>query len=205
MGAKIKSLSENISVLFKKKDWKTLIKNYQPKDISLVLSYKDSMFAAKEIMEFDFRNDETLNYVVDLLFSVRNRHQKNWNEDWKNDIFLSDLCAIVWRYKESYEVLASAYQRIKDPSAAFLYEFAKCTRNPPEAKFMSEEEAEELLQESLNKKITFETANFLSWIYTRKNNKEKALYWSKIANEAEKKCHHNENLVPEFYTKVLDK
>lgn len=38
------------------------------------------------------KKDDLFNFAVDLLPQIRPKYHKDWNSDWKNELFLGDIC-----------------------------------------------------------------------------------------------------------------
>jgi hypothetical protein len=180
-------------------NWSKLIQKYNPKTVVTKLSYKSCMQVARNIIFWNDRNDDVVNYVVDMLVAIRQQFPTEWDQDWKNDLYLGQLCPFVSRYQESFESYKRAYDRFSDPPALVLYSLAGCYHSPPEVETISEEEAMRLLKRSLEKELTYEAASHLRAFYGLRDDEVNYQYWDAIAKEADRKNLHFAIIVPDGF------
>lgn len=191
---KMSKIKEFIS----QKKWDLLMARYSPKEVCLLLDFNEAMWLAKHLAYDDMRNDANQQFGLKLAFEIKNQFKSEWEEDWKNDVFLGDLCSILWLYDEQYNCYKEAYDKLSDPPASLLLLLAGC-QNAPGTPPITEEEAESYLKKSVAKKITFETALMMRALCERKGNKSQAEYWDQIYKKLEKNHVCSDLLIPDVY------
>ena len=89
---------KNIKDFISRKDWGSLISNYSVKDVCLLLSFSEAMHVVKHLFYDDIRDGEKQEYALELAFAIKDRFTKEWESDWKNEVFLGGLCVMLWLY-----------------------------------------------------------------------------------------------------------
>lgn len=184
--------------LISKKNWDFIIANYSPKAVCLSLNFSEAMWLTKHLFYDDMRNDANQQFGLKLAFEIKNLFKSEWNKDWKNDVFLGDLCSVLWLYDEQYMCYKRAYDKLADPPAALLLLLAGC-QNAPNIPPITEEEAETYLRKAVEKKITFETALMMRTLCERKGDKPQAEYWDQIYNKLESEGVCSDQLTPDVF------
>jgi hypothetical protein len=190
-------MKTEIELLEKKLDWISLSNKYSPSEIATNLGYEKGMRLANKMVSSDYKNDELIRYSINVIISIKNLYSSEWEKDWKNAAFLGILWTIIWEYEESYKTLLESYQKSEDPPATLIFELANCYFYPPEYHVISEENAEQLLKKSLNKKVTYEAAIRLKDIYESRQEIELSKYYEQMAKLAEEKNLHIEDMSPD--------
>lgn len=185
-----------IKDLASKKDWCSLISNYPVKNICTSLNFTEAMHVVKHLFYDDIRDDEKQQYALKLAFEIKKHFKKEWDNDWKNDVFLGGLCVNLWRYDDRYICYKNAYDRLKDPPAELLFLLSVCNRAPGTPP-ITEEEAEQYLKKSLEKKITAESAFAMKNIYKHQGDKFQEEYWEQMYKKLENEKVHFDQLVPD--------
>lgn len=174
------------------------MQQYSPKELATTLSFEDGMKVADDIFTWDHRSGDVINYVIDVFFAIRDHYPEKWNQDWKNDLYVTIPCEIVLRYQEIYDSCKSVYERLlPDPPALVLFYFANCYFLPPEVDTISQDAAIKLFKKSIDKKLAYEAALLLRNIYNYRNDKANYDYWDAIAKDAERKNLHNPVIIPD--------
>lgn len=97
------------------------------------------------------QDDTTQQFALNLAFEIKNIFKTEWENDWENDVFLGDLCSILWLYEEQYICCKRAYDKLTDPPAALLLLLAGC-HSAPGTPPITEEESESYLKKAIEKK-----------------------------------------------------
>lgn len=79
----------------------TIANEYKPHVLAKNLSFKEGMSLAYKILFNEERDDDLRDYATQLLEAIRQNYPKEWNEDWRNDIFLGDASSMTMKYAES--------------------------------------------------------------------------------------------------------
>lgn len=187
---------EDISELFKQKKWKEFI-YYTPSKIVRALSYEEAFMTSYYTFSYDFRNESLQNLSIKILFAIREIYPERWNEDWKNEVFLGDLCVFNRQYDERYDAYLRAYNKASPPTSNLLIQLASC-RSSPGVPPISEEEAKHLLQEAFKLEKSYEAAQALYWLYKDKENSGESIYWKNIAEEAKQNGWHTSEIIPDI-------
>lgn len=187
----------NIEEIVSQKDWDSLISNYPVKDVCSALSFREAMHIIKHLFYDDLRDDDKQQYALKLAFEVKDYFKNEWESDWKNEVFLAPLCAMLWLYDEQYLCYKRAYDKLKDPPAELLYLLSICNFAPDPP--ITDEEAELYLKKSLEKKITYESAFKMRSIYKYKGDKVQENFWDQICKKLEKENVHFDQLIPDVF------
>ena len=181
-------------IVFQKK-WNTLLSNYSVKDICLSLNFEEAMHNVEDLFYEDFPNHDNQQYALKLAFEIKDHFKNEWESDWKNDVFLGDLCDMLWRYDERYLCYKKAYDKLKDPPAELLLRLLNC-HSTPDTPLITDEEAESYLRQALAKKLTSEVALSMRALYREKNNKSQENYWDHMYKKLEKENVHVDKITP---------
>jgi hypothetical protein len=192
----IMTKKEDISELFKQKNWKEFI-YYTPSKIVRALSYEEAFMTSYYTFSYDFKNESLQNHSMKILFAIREIYPDRWNEDWKNEVFLGDLCVFNRQYDERYDAYLRAYNKVSHPTANLLIHLASC-RSCPGVPPVSEEEAKHLLHEAFKLEKSYEAAHALYWLYKDKENSQEAIYWKGVADEAQQNGWQTAEIVPDI-------
>lgn len=196
MGGEI--MKENIlSEVITQKKWSYLIANYNAQEICSSLSFSEAMHLAKSLCFDDFQNDENQQFALKLIFGIRNYFSNEWELDWKNDVFLGDMCDLLWLYDERYTCYKRAYDKLLDPPQALLLHLASC-RSAPEPS-ISEKEYEFYVKKAIEKKVTAEAAIKMRTLCRFKGDKIQEEYWNQVYEQLEKDDVHTESIVPDVF------
>ncbi len=184
-----------------KKEWNSLISNYTVKDICLSLSFDKAMQLVKNLFYDDIQDDEKQQYALRLAYEIKDHFSDTWEKDWKNEIFLGDLCVMLWLYDERYECYKKAYDKLKDPPEELLLLLSNCNRapgNPP----ISNEESEFYLREALKKNLTCEVAQAMKNYFKIKKNKFQEDYWNQMYKNLAVRNVHSNHIIPDVFKKI---
>lgn len=193
----------NIKEVITHKDWKLLVKNFLPVNISDSYSFSDAMHivnhlidaSAQEMAKDGFIADLMRDYSVNLMTILRAKYPKDWEKDWKNEAFLGIICGLVFREDEAFKHIKNAYEKLKDPPQSLILAYISAGSGPDH--FLKKEEIAELSQKAIEKGITYEAALCMTTLAYEQKDKENQLYWEEKASEAEKKGLYTRIITPD--------
>ena len=179
-------MSNKLQQFITEKNWEKIVQEFSHEDLARILPFKDAMFLARDLFFENFDNSPRIcDFATNLFFSIRRYHETEWDKDWKNDIFLSDMCHISYKYDESYFCCMRAYKRVKDPPAALLRALAGCFGLPSSR--ISVKEAEAWAKEAFEKEPSYEAALLLRGLCGDMGDMDQRKYWDEIVNDLEQK------------------
>jgi hypothetical protein len=179
-------MSGKLQQLISQKEWERIVREFSHDDLARILPFKGAMFLARDLFFENFDDSPSIcHFAINLFFAIRRYHRSEWDEDWKNDLFLSGVCQFGYKYDESYFCCMRAYKRIKDPPPALLLELAGCIYVPSPR--ISEDQAEGLVKEAFQKEPSYEAALMLRGIYVSRGDEVQGKYWSGITEDLEQK------------------
>lgn len=186
----------NLESLAQKKQWYKLISSYTPKEICEKTSFETSMRLMDDLFYENFTNTELQEYALDLGFQIKKFFPKKWVTDWKNEAFLGNMCAILWRYDDQYNCFKRALELVKDPPESLLLLLAGCINSPGDPP-ISDAESECYLLKAIEKKRTYEGALKMRALYERKGEKNLEQYWDNESDRLEKANIRSGPVVPD--------
>lgn len=190
---------KKISDLIKKHDWPLIYKRYTTDQIVEELSFEEGMRLAYQMLINKEGDDDLMNFAVDLLQLIRKKYPKNWESDWKNDLFLGDACHITMRYNERYEAYKRASLKFNSVPSNLLVSLARCYSAPGKPP-ISIDEAEDLIRAALEKEKSIEAVTLIRGICKSMEREEEFSYWNKVLEELEKKEAYMKSEWPELLT-----
>lgn len=194
---KIKSFKmETLVNLIKNCQWSKIYKEYQPVEIARKLSFKEGISLAYKILFNDEGNDDLRDYAVNLIKEIKQIYPKEWDLDWRNDVFLGDACYLTMRYDERYKAYKNAFNKVHPLPSALLVAMAGCYLSPSPPITM--QEAEELTQKALEKEKTVEAVTLIRGICKTKGDMIQFSYWDKILQELENQGSYIKDKWPNF-------
>lgn len=179
------------------KQWDLLINEFSVDEVCRLLDYKESMALAYDLFSKNFMSFDSQDFAVRLLFAIKKMHFHEWDLDWKNDVFLANLCSLTYREEAIYQLYKGAYNSLIDPPDSLLLLLAACNSMPPGIPEISDEESEAYLKRAIAKKITFEGAIRMRALARKKNDKEQENYWDYMMSELKNKNIHTEAIIPD--------
>lgn len=191
--------NETIPDLVKQENWKELI-YYTPSKIARALSYEEAFKTAYYTFLSDWRDDSLQSLSMKLLFAIKEVYPDKWNEDWKNEVFLGDICEFNCQYDDRYDAYFRAYNKASPPTASLLIRLAKCNSSPGVPP-VSKEEAKELLKEAIKLEKSYEAAHALYGLYKDENQSQEANYWKELTEEAKKEGWQTTEIIPDIIKK----
>lgn len=186
-----------IKELISQKDWGSIISNYSVKEVCLFLNFSEAMYIVEHFFYNDIQDDEKQQYALKLAFEIKDHFEKEWESDWKNDVFLGGLCEMLWLYDERYLCYKRAYDKLKDPPAELLLLLSNCN-SAPGTPPITDEESEFYLRKALEKKLTCEVALAMRSFYRLKKDKSQEEYWDRMYKKLEKENVHSDQLIPDI-------
>lgn len=186
----------NIKQFISQKKWESIISSYSVKDICSLLSFSEAMHLVEHLFYDDIHDDTKQQYALKLAFELKEYFKNEWDCDWKNDIFLGDLCEMLWLYDERYLYYKRAYDKLENPPAELLLLLSGCN-SAPGSPPITDEESEYYLREAIKKKITSESAFLMRILYKQKGNESQTNYWDEMYQKLEKEGVHSEQLIPD--------
>lgn len=184
------------------KRWDQLVDENTTTFIVESLPFEQVMSLAYDLYTENFLESPKIrDFSLNLFFAIKKRYFKEWENDWKNDIFLSDLCRIGYKYDECYYCCMRAYKKFDDPPPAVLIALAGCIHAPQPR--VTHDQAESLLQRAILKEISYEAALLLRGIYRTKGDQAKIEYWEKIVEETKQKNLRTDPCTPDIFKEKL--
>ena len=112
----IKMENSKIKAIIKNKDWDALLDSFSLEDIAEHISLKEGVILFLELVDWDYRSKfKHPEDVAELLFAIRKKHIKEWNSDWRYDVFLGNTCRDVGRsIEDAFEAYFRAYHMLKN-------------------------------------------------------------------------------------------
>lgn len=132
-------------------------------------------------------DNDLINFSVDLLQLIRKKYPHDWDSDWRNDLFLVDVCNFTTlRPSECYEAYKRASLKFNSNlPPILLIALAGCYLFPGNP--ISIHEAEKLVMAALEKEKSIEAVVLIRGICKMQEREQEFNYWDKILTELEKK------------------
>ncbi|MCI0382527.1 MAG: hypothetical protein L0207_05715 [Chlamydiae bacterium] len=192
----------NIKDIVASKNWKFLVRNSLPVNISDYYSFSEAMHivdhliqaSTEEIIKDGSTADLMRDYCVNLMTILRTKYREEWKKDWKNEAFLGIICALVYREEEAFKYIKNAYKQSSDPPQSLILAYISAGSGPDH--FLTKKEIIELSQKAIEKGISYEAALRMSALAYEQKDQNKHEYWQKQAIEAEKNGFHTPIIVP---------
>ncbi|MGA8165616.1 MAG: hypothetical protein WB791_11470 [Waddliaceae bacterium] len=183
--------------LLKKNKLKEISQKYQPDEVLEFLSFKDGMILSCKLLLNEEMDDNLREYAVKLIEKYRQSYPKEWNENWRNDVFLGDAYHLIMKYDERYKAYKRALERTFPSPPALLVSLAGCylLADSP----IDSDEAEKLLLDALEKEKSIEAVTLIRGIYKTKGNENKFAYWDKILQDLENENAYMKDKWPKFF------
>jgi hypothetical protein len=189
-----------IQKLMSQSKWDIIIAKYLPKEICLNLNFSDTMHLIVDLAYENFQNGESQQFALKLILEAKEYFKQEWIRDWKNDVFLGDLCSYLCLYDQQYFYYKKAYEKLSDPPAALLLRLSSCDTTP-DIPPITEQEAEYYLKKAAEKEITLETALALRTLSEKKHDQTQRNYWDQIYQKLEKEKIYADSLEPDVFKK----
>lgn len=185
-----------------RKNWKFLVKNSLPVNITDSYPFVKALFIAEQLFESSademaedgFTADLMRDFAVNLMTILRAKHPNEWNADWKNEAFLGIICGFVYREEEAFVYLKNAFKQLADPPQSLLLAYISAGTGPDH--FLSKEEVARLSQKLIEKGATYEAALHMAFLANEQKDLGKHRYWEKKSIEAEKNGFHTPFIIP---------
>ncbi len=190
-------LSECDEATGKMNNLNELISNNSIKDVFSSINFREAMQAVNHLFYDDIRNDEKQQYALKLAYEIKDYFIEDWEKDWKNDVFLGDLCEMLWLYDERYLCYKRAYDKLKDPPGELLLLLSNCN-SAPGTPPITDEESEYYLRRALEKKLTYEVALNMRSLYRQKEDKAQEAYWDQMYKHLKRSNIHSDPLIPDI-------
>jgi len=186
----------NLEILIKNKDWKTLSKTYSPMFLAENLRFKKCLLLSRKLLENEQWDDELQTFAIELIKLIKKVNAKEWDADWRHDAYLGyayDLRG--WDYEEKFDTYKRAANQainqsfVPDPEVlmrlAMIWSYPGVYNSK-----INEKQAIELLENSMKKTPYIEGVSSLLLLYDETGNMKKKAHWEKILKESEKKNLH---------------
>ena len=191
-------MNNDLHNIISKKRWESLVEEFSPRLLVHALSFEESMSLAYDLFFENYSDSPKIrDFSLNLFFAIRKHYTAEWDKDWKNDILLSGLCHLGYKYDEYFYCCMRAYKKFEDPPPAVLIALAGCyyAFRPR----VTLDEAESLLQRAIQKEVSYEAALQLRGIYRAKQDQAKVDYWTKIIEETERKNIRTDPCTPDLF------
>lgn len=180
------------------KNWESIILNYSIKDVCRSLNFGEAMQVVKHLFYDDIQDDEKQQYALKLAFEIKDIFKKEWENDWKNDVFLGGLCVMLWLYDERYFCYKKAFDKLEDPPSELLLLLSDCN-SAPGIPPITDEESEFYLRKAAEKKLTCEVALAMKTFSRFKKDHMQEDYWDRMYNKLKKENIHSQQIIPDVF------
>ena len=168
--------------LFENRCWDKLTNTYTPTETANFLSFKNALHVAYQLLYNDQWDEDLQSYSVKLLYEIRKKYPKEWNDNWEYEALLGQACYITRKYDERYKAYKQAFDKTNNPPPGLLIEFARCcicSGHPP----ISYDDAINLVKQALKDAPYSNGIGLLSHIYSLKEDEVNEEIWKKnLAN-----------------------
>ena len=201
----------NIKGIVDAKDWKFLVKNTLPVNIADLYAFSEAMHivdcifeaSADQMVEDGFTADLMRDYSVNLMKILRAKYSREWESDWKNEVYLGITCALVFREEEAFMHIQKAYKQVEDPPQSLIMAYISAGTGSDH--FLTKEQVAELSQIAIKKGVTYESALHMALLAYEQRDFKKQRYWEEKAADAEKRGVHTPSITPNVLKDVFDK
>lgn len=201
----------NIEDIVAAKDWKLLVENSLPVNITDIYSFSEAMHIAdhvfeasvEQILQDGFTADQMRDYSVNLMKILRAKYPLEWKKDWKSEAYLGISCALVFREEEAFDHIENAFKQLKDPPQSLILAYISAGSGPDQ--FLTEEQISKLSQIAIEKGVTYESALHMASLCYDQNDFEKQKYWNEKAYDAEKNGIHTPIIIPDVLKDLPNK
>lgn len=176
--------------------WVDFVASYPVTRVCALLNFSEAMHLVEHLFFGDIQDDAKQQYAFILAGEIKRYFRKDWERDWKNDIFLARLCETLWLYEERYLIYKSVYDNLENPPSELLLLLANCN-SAPGSPPVSNEEAESYLLKASKKEMTFEVALAMKTHHKLKHERSAAVYWDQISKKLEAENVHSDPLIPD--------
>lgn len=185
-----------IKELISKKNWAFLTKKYSFQEICKSLNFKEVMHLVKHLFYDDMQDDTNQQFALKLILEAKQHFENEWEKDWKNDVFLGQLCSFLWLYDERYVWYKRAYDKLVNPPAELFLLLSGCN-SAPGTPPITDDESESYLKKAIEKKIIFESAFKMKNLYEKRGDKVQADYWEQLYEKLKKEGVCSDQLIPD--------
>jgi hypothetical protein len=180
------------------KELKMIYRKVAPKAIVDRLSFRGSMLLAHQFLLNDEMDDDLRSYAVNLIEEIQRNFSKEWEKDWRNELFLGDAYHLLMQHKKRLEAYQRALKRTSSNPHAILVSISGCYLAPDSSVTINQ--AENLLLEALKKEETIEAVTLLRGIYQTKGDSSNFSYWNDILKRLEENKVYIIDKWPDFLT-----
>jgi len=199
----------NVKDVIASKDWKFLVKNTLPVNITDTYSFPETMHIADHIFNASvdemtkdgFTADLMRDYSVNLMKILRTKYPNDWRQDWKNEAYLGISCALVFREEEAFAHIEKAYKQLEDPPQSLILAYISAGTGPDH--FLTTEQVAELSQNAIEKGITYESALHMASLAYEQRDFKQQKYWESEASRAKEKKIHTPTIIPNVLKDVF--
>lgn len=182
----------DLEFLLNNKDWDNLPETYSPKYLAKSLSFIEGLMLSRILLENDKWDDKLQTFAIELIKSIKEVYQTEWNTDWRYDAYLGyayDLRG--WDYEEKFDAYKRAVDKSATPDPEVLMRLAMIWSYPGVYKSkINEKQAIELLENAMGKKPYVEGVSCLINLYNEVGKMKEKHYWEKVLEESKKKNLH---------------
>ncbi|MGA8164986.1 MAG: hypothetical protein WB791_08200 [Waddliaceae bacterium] len=179
----------NLEFFIKNKDWDNILKKYSQKRLAKDLSFIEGLILSRRLLEDENWDDNLQTFAIELIKSIKEVYQKEWDTDWRYDAYLGyayDLRG--WDYEEKFDAYKKAANKSVTPDPEVLMRLAMIWSYPGVYKSkIDEKQAIELLENAMKKKPYVEGVSCLIDLYNEIGKMQEKHYWEKVLEESKKK------------------
>lgn len=165
LGALLHSSLQTVENCIKASNWDQLISQYTPKAMATQLSFPEILRLTYTLTYRGRSQRKLYAYALELLEEARKLHPIEWDKDWRNDAFLSNVYLINLKTRERFEALQRAMKKAVTPPPELKIAFASCCccekGDPP----VSYDRALQLTQEAFDECPCYEGAWLMQAIF----------------------------------------
>ncbi|NGX26150.1 MAG: hypothetical protein K940chlam6_00062 [Chlamydiae bacterium] len=199
----------NIKDVVAARDWKFMVRNTLPVNITDTYSFSEAMHiidhlietSVDEMIEDGFTADLMRDYSVNLMKILRAKYSHDWKKDWKNEACLGIVCGLVYREEEAFVHIQNAYEQLENAPQSLILAYISAGSGPDH--FLTREKIVELSHKAIEKGITYESALHMASLAYDQKDSEKQRYWEEKASDAEKREVHTPIITPNVLKDVF--
>ncbi len=184
------------------KDWKSLALSYSVEQICSGVTFEEGVNIAYHMLYNDDWDEKLQQHAVKILEFLKEMHPKDWLQSWKNEAFLGIAYDVTLDYDKRYEALRNACALVDDAPPELLIKLSGCIVAPGELR-ISLEEAQSLLERSMEIAVYKDAIQLLSHIFWLRGDLAKSNYWKDYDKREKKVSELSPEIVPDSINRSM--